>query len=77
MLFSFRSASRTPLLLTLSPSSAYPNTLDTTVSWHDADDELPLENAFPRTFLVTGDITASWFRDSTSQIVREGTVQEW
>lgn len=49
--------------------NAYPNTLDTTVSWHDADRQTPLGSAFPRTFLVTGDITASWLRDSTSQMV--------
>jgi meiotically up-regulated gene 157 (Mug157) protein len=49
-------------------SSAFPNTLDTTVMWHDADRGKPLEEAFPRTFLVTGDITASWLRDSTSQL---------
>lgn len=40
-----------------------------TVSWHDPDDDYPLQKAFPRTFLVTGDVTASWLRDSTSQIV--------
>ena len=44
--------------------SCYPNTLDTTVysfTESDCGDE--------DTFLITGDITAMWLRDSTNQVI--------
>ncbi|KAJ2238219.1 hypothetical protein H4R99_007040 [Coemansia sp. RSA 1722] len=44
-------------------SNIFPNTLDTTVAWHNANETEPY------TFLVTGDITAQWIRDSTNQIL--------
>jgi meiotically up-regulated gene 157 (Mug157) protein len=62
--------------------NAFPNTLDTTVSWH-TDGSQPIEpsnqqlfNQYsmagswdgPQSFIVTGDITAEWLRDSTNQL---------
>ena len=64
--------------------NAFPNTLDTTVSWHIDEHgqsmkkakqrrhQYPL-HAFgtwqgPQSFIVTGDITAEWLRDSTNQL---------
>ncbi|MCJ1328648.1 hypothetical protein MMC10_005325 [Thelotrema lepadinum] len=64
--------------------NAFPNTLDTTVSWHIDEQgnslrrtkqrrhQYPL-NAYgnwdgPQSFIVTGDITAEWLRDSTNQL---------
>ncbi|KAJ1663356.1 hypothetical protein IW140_001906 [Coemansia sp. RSA 1813] len=43
-------------------TNTFTNTLDTTVAWHDPS------VAEPYTFLITGDITAQWIRDSTNQI---------
>lgn len=37
--------------------NTFPNTLDTTIKWHDKD--------IPKTFIITGDIDAMWIRDST------------
>ena len=37
-----------------------PNTLDTTIKWHDSQG--------PQTFVITGDIHAMWLRDSTFQL---------
>ncbi|KAJ2367400.1 hypothetical protein H4S01_002182 [Coemansia sp. RSA 2610] len=42
-------------------ANIFPNTLDTTVAWHNA--------SAPFTFLVTGDITAQWIRDSANQVL--------
>ncbi|KAJ2006332.1 hypothetical protein GGI04_001907 [Coemansia thaxteri] len=44
-------------------ANIFPNTLDTTVAWHDSNDTEPY------TFLVTGDITAQWIRDSANQVL--------
>ncbi|KAJ2017598.1 hypothetical protein IW146_007834 [Coemansia sp. RSA 922] len=44
-------------------SNVFPNTLDTTVAWHNSN------SSEPYTFLVTGDITAQWIRDSTNQML--------
>ena len=64
--------------------NAFPNTLDTTVSWHvDGSDSSALKSRpkhtqylmgtssnweGPQSFIVTGDITAEWLRDSTNQL---------
>lgn len=40
--------------------NAFPNTLDTTIQWHDSK--------LPRTFISTGDIPAEWLRDSARQL---------
>ena len=37
-----------------------PNTLDTTIKWHDPDEN--------DSFIITGDINAQWLRDSTFQL---------
>ncbi|CDK27117.1 unnamed protein product [Kuraishia capsulata CBS 1993] len=39
-----------------------PNTLDTTILWHDSS------KTDPRTFVVTGDIHAEWLRDAARQL---------
>ncbi|KAJ2459797.1 hypothetical protein GGF42_001245 [Coemansia sp. RSA 2424] len=44
-------------------SNVFPNTLDTTVAWHYPN------RTEPYTFLVTGDITAQWIRDSANQVL--------
>ncbi|WP_461451028.1 glycoside hydrolase family 125 protein [Mucilaginibacter sp.] len=41
--------------------NCYPNTLDTTVNYTDA-------NGRPDTFVITGDINAMWMRDSSAQV---------
>ncbi|KAI9474545.1 meiotically up-regulated gene 157 protein [Coemansia mojavensis] len=43
-------------------ANTFPNTLDTTVAWHNGSTP-------PYTFLITGDITAQWIRDSTNQVL--------
>ena len=64
--------------------NAFPNTLDTTVSWHvdkagkgtKIGKSKPNQYAFvgkeewrgAQSFIVTGDITAEWIRDSTNQL---------
>ncbi|KAJ1964673.1 hypothetical protein GGI12_001275 [Dipsacomyces acuminosporus] len=44
-------------------TNIFPNTLDTTVAWHSPN------RTEPYTFLVTGDITAQWIRDSANQVL--------
>ncbi|MBB6110856.1 hypothetical protein SAMN05421821_109129 [Mucilaginibacter lappiensis] len=41
--------------------NCYPNTLDTTVNYSEA-------NGKPDTFVITGDINAMWMRDSSAQV---------
>src|SRR5580698_4314160 len=41
--------------------NCYPNTLDTTVNYSEADGR-------PDTFVITGDINAMWMRDSSVQV---------
>ena len=43
-------------------TQCFPNTLDTTVYYHEDVD------GFPDTYVVTGDIPAMWLRDSTNQV---------
>ncbi|RDW69705.1 hypothetical protein BP6252_08725 [Coleophoma cylindrospora] len=62
--------------------NAFPNTLDTTVRWHDdgkdnKHSELKARGAKgagkwegPQSFVVTGDINAEWLRDSTNQLLQ-------
>ncbi len=40
--------------------NTFPNTLDTTIRWHDPK--------APASFIITGDIDAQWLRDSTFQL---------
>ena len=44
--------------------NAFPNTLDTTIKWHDDGSS----SGKPQSFIVTGDIDAEWLRDSTNQL---------
>ncbi|KAF1810488.1 hypothetical protein P152DRAFT_508771 [Eremomyces bilateralis CBS 781.70] len=57
--------------------NAFPNTLDTTIRWHDNGAQpRPKERSTrqehewegPQSFVVTGDINAEWLRDSTNQL---------
>lgn len=49
--------------------NAYPNSLDTTVGWTDLQLNNPdSSTAFPRAFIITGDILAAWLRDSSNQM---------
>lgn len=50
-------------------SNTYPNTLDTTVAWTDLKlQDANSTRAFPRAFIITGDILAAWLRDSSNQM---------
>ncbi|MDX2128165.1 MAG: glycoside hydrolase family 125 protein [Chloroherpetonaceae bacterium] len=42
--------------------NCFPNTLDTTITFHGK------RNGLPDTFIITGDIPAMWLRDSTAQV---------
>lgn len=53
--------------------NAYPNTLDTTISWHKMTGTASGRNKTQdwdgaHSFIVTGDINAEWLRDSTNQL---------
>lgn len=58
--------------------NAFPNTLDTTIRWHNngstpTSQKKQSKNTKsqwdgPQTFIVTGDINAEWLRDSTNQL---------
>ncbi|KAF2217175.1 glycoside hydrolase family 125 protein [Cercospora zeae-maydis SCOH1-5] len=64
--------------------NAFPNTIDTTVRWHvDGTEKQAEPNKMqqlflgqkdawkgPQSFIVTGDISASWLRDSTNQLAQ-------
>ncbi|KAI9679264.1 MAG: hypothetical protein M1817_005283 [Caeruleum heppii] len=62
--------------------NAFPNTLDTTVRWHQDGTEKPKKHGThrgqkhdgswegPQSFIVTGDIDAEWLRDSTNQLAQ-------
>lgn len=59
--------------------NAFPNTLDTTVSWHidGSGKKQQHQNGYaegqwagPQSFIVTGDINAEWLRDSTNQLAQ-------
>lgn len=52
---------RSPRLASLF-ENCYPNTLDTTV-------QVSEHNGRPDTFIITGDISAMWLRDSTAQVL--------
>lgn len=44
--------------------NCFPNTLDTTIRWHQDKTDTDV----PQTFVVTGDITAEWLRDAQRQL---------
>lgn len=59
--------------------NAFPNTLDTTVSWHTDGSDFRSERVSgyaqgqwegAQSFIVTGDINAEWLRDSTNQLAQ-------
>lgn len=62
--------------------NAFPNTLDTTIRWHDdgtikhtelkarSNAKNPGQWDGAHTFVVTGDINAEWLRDSTNQLLQ-------
>nr|ARK07240.1 putative secreted effector protein CSEP032 [Podosphaera xanthii] len=54
--------------------NAFPNTLDTTIKWHDDGSKGKSGSnhkwAGAQSFVVTGDINAEWLRDSTNQLLQ-------
>lgn len=57
--------------------NTFPNTLDTTIKWHQNGTSSTQKSSStstspqwtgPQTFIVTGDINAEWLRDSTNQL---------
>lgn len=53
--------------------NAFPNTLDTTIRWHDDGNVNGTRKGGeawqgPQSFVVTGDINAEWLRDSANQL---------
>ena len=50
-------------------TNCLPNTLDTTVYYYTSAETLNTTDAQLDTFIITGDITALWLRDSSNQVL--------